>query len=69
MSYRPFLIRWMAFVVVYLTACFCIIVYAPRTDDFPRRCQYLMGGWHPDVPAEYAKRCQQLQTQKAKVST
>lgn len=63
----------MALVVgtVVATACCLtlIAIYGPQADDFPRRCPMLIGGWHPDVPTSYAKRCMERELEARRNST
>lgn len=72
MSRVRHLALWLALVAAYLVLIalsFWLIIANPTPDDFPRRCGLLIGGWHPDIPHQYAARCRALDAQKVKPST
>jgi hypothetical protein len=44
---------WILFcgLIIYLTEV------SRREEVYKLNCELLLGGWHPDVPAEYARLC------------
>jgi len=49
-------------VVMWILFCGCIIYMTEvsrREEVYKLNCELLLGGWHPDVPKDYAKLCEE----------
>ena len=49
-------------VVMWILFCGCIIYMTEvsrREEVYKLNCELLLGGWHPDVPKDYAKICEE----------
>jgi hypothetical protein len=49
-------------VVMWILFCGCIIYLTEvsrREEVYKLNCELLLGGWHPDVPKDYAKLCEE----------
>ena len=52
----------LAFVGMWVLFCGCIIYLTEvsrREEVYKLNCELLLGGWHPDVPKDYAKLCEE----------
>jgi len=50
-----FIAMWIIFcgLIIYLTEI------SRREEVYKLNCELLLGGWHPDVPKDYAKLCEE----------
>ena len=59
-----FVVKTIHFTCVGLWIIFCgLIIYmtevSRREEVYKLNCELLLGGWHPDVPKDYAKLCEE----------
>tara|TARA_R110000868_G_scaffold117122_1_gene311204 strand:+ start:20194 stop:20394 length:201 start_codon:yes stop_codon:yes gene_type:complete len=50
---------WWA-IAMWIVFCGCIIYLTEisrREEVYKLNCELLLGGWHPDVPKDYARLC------------
>ena len=54
-SIQFFVVMWVIFCgsIIYLTQI------SRKEEVYKLNCELLLGGWHPDVPKEYAKICEE----------
>ena len=59
-----FFVKTIHFTCVGMWIVFCgMIIYmtevSRREEVYKLNCELLLGGWHPDVPKDYAKLCEE----------
>ena len=54
-SIQFFVVMWIIFCgsIIYLTQI------SRKEEVYKLNCELLLGGWHPDVPKDYAKLCEE----------
>ena len=54
-SIQFFVVMWVIFCgsIIYLTQI------SRKEEVYKLNCELLLGGWHPDVPKDYAKLCEE----------
>lgn len=60
-SIQFFVVMWIVFcgLIVYLTEL------SRREEVYKLNCELLLGGWHPDVPKDYAKLCEEAKQMRS----
>ena len=58
-SIQFFVAMWIIFCgsIIYLTQI------SRKEEVYKLNCELLLGGWHPDVPKDYAKLCEEAKQQ------
>lgn len=59
-------IEWLVCMWILLCGCIIYLTEVSRREEvYKLNCELLLGGWHPDVPKDYAKLCEEAKQMRS----